>query len=295
MKTATPGMLALLQKDNNVIVDFFTFTLNGGEPFVGGASGGLGPILYLCSGDVSISYGGNLYLATGPITKRTKFSQKIGMDVGSMDIEVYAKATDLVGATPWLQALLTGMFDGAEVNVDRVPMPTYGDTSNGVINLFQGRVAQVIFGRSLITITCNDHRELLNIDDPYRLFQPACVHTLYDNGCGLNKATFSDTATVQPNATASSVPFASSRPVGWYDVGVLNFVTGQNIGVARTIKSWDGVTAKLGTPLPYVPAAGDTISVAAGCLKDQTTCLNKFNNLPQFAGTPFVPQAETAL
>jgi hypothetical protein len=61
------------------------------------------------------------------------------------------------------------------------------------------------------------------------------------------------------------------------------------------VKHWDGTTATLTSPFPFTPAAGDAFDIAPGCDKTQDDCSTKFNNLVNFAGTPYVPIAETAL
>lgn len=287
MKNVTPGMLARLSQSSFILVDLVTFSLVGGLT------------LRYTNGDQAINYGGNTFQPI--VMERTRISQKIGMEVGSCEIQLAATTLDLIGGLPWRVAVRIGLLDGAEVSIDRLPMPigSYGDTSDGVIPYFQGRVAQVEFGFLMILVTVNDHRELANIQMPRRLYQPACVHSLFDGNCGLSRAAFADAVTVGAGATLSQVPFASGRPAGWFDQGSIVFTSGPNNTFSRSIKEYRGGIAYLMSPLPFVPAVGNTMSAAPGCDLSAATCHSKFNNLSAnnraFSGTPFVPEVETAV
>jgi uncharacterized phage protein (TIGR02218 family) len=53
----------------------------------------------------------------------------------------------------------------------------------------------------------------------------------------------------------------------------------------------DATYDRLVLPLafPYTPQVGDTFTLTAGCDHRKDTCKNKFNNLVNFRGEPFVP------
>lgn len=283
MKTATPGMIALLATGRFYIADLFTFTLVDGT------------ILRYTSGDGDIKVGTVTYSSTGPRIDRTTAEWSIGLEAGSMDIRIAPQSTDLINGIPFRYALRIGAFDGALVLVQRAVMPTYGDTTNGVINIFDGRVGSLDFDRLGVTVSCNDWRELLDMGEPYRFYQTGCIHTLYDAGCGLLKANFTETKTVIGTVSTQSVQFTSSKAVGYYDLGTLRFTGGQNKGLMRSVKAWDGTTATLTYPFPFTPAEGDAFEIAPGCDKTVDDCTNKFFNILNFAGTPFVPVAENAI
>lgn len=83
----------------------------------------------------------------------------------------------------------------------------------------------------------------------------------------------------------------------WFRGGALVFETGDNVGRAHEIRTWDGDLALLVAylDLPFLPNPGDRIRLYAGCNKrlgDEDApgdCNEKFNNVINFGGDPFVP------
>lgn len=78
---------------------------------------------------------------------------------------------------------------------------------------------------------------------------------------------------------------------GWYNGGVLTWETGQNAGRAAEIKDWNAGTntVTMYLPLPYIPSVGDLFRLYTGCDKQLETCRDKFNNVLNFRGEPYVP------
>ena len=54
---------------------------------------------------------------------------------------------------------------------------------------------------------------------PAIILQPGCTHTLFDAGCGLNKASFVENNTVQAGSTVNKVISLSAKADGYYDNG----------------------------------------------------------------------------
>src|SRR5437899_6741619 len=214
VKTATQGLKDLLATGQFVMADLFTFTLLNAT------------VVRLTSGDANIISGGQTFSAVGPRIERSKAHWKIGLDVDTQEIKMFPQSTDLVGGVSWQTAVVQGLLDGAIVQVERAFMPTYGDTSNGTVVMFAGRVATVDFARTGIVLKVNSHLELLNINMPRNLYQPGSVHTLYDTGCALVKATFTFTGTVGAGATLTSVPIAGTGQAdGYYGLGPVLFTS----------------------------------------------------------------------
>lgn len=82
-------------------------------------------------------------------------------------------------------------------------------------------------------------------------------------------------------------------PDGWYALGAVTFISGQNAGVRRSIKSYSGQQVELSSPLVFDLAPGDAFTIVPGCDKTQQMCSAKYNNLANYKGTPFVPKPET--
>jgi uncharacterized phage protein (TIGR02218 family) len=130
------------------------------------------------------------------------------------------------------------------------------------------------------------------------MYQPTCLHTLYDTGCGLSKLStspsFSGSGTVGAGSTASIIywPGANAN----FAQGTITFNTGVLSGVTATVGSVvNGSSLNLINPLQSVPAPGDGFTVYFGCDHTLTTCQAKFNNLANFRGFPYVPPPQMAI
>lgn len=247
---------------------------------------------------------GHVFAAFGPFFERSKISFRIGVQVDELNIALTARPTDIMflGGPAWLQGMRAGVLDGAEVQLDRAFMQNFGDTSAGLVTLFYGRVVEVDVGRTQATIKANTHLELLNLQWPWRLFQPGCARTLFDAGCALSKPV-PDPSNANPLCISCNVSAGSSlqvlktsynQPNNWASLGTVTFTSGTLSGQSFAIKAQGGGTLDLLVPLPSMPAVNDTLVVYAGCDKTQATCKTKFNNLQHFAGHPYVPVPETA-
>ena len=296
MKPASAALKSLLATRQFYAADLYTFALVGG-----------GNLRY-CAGDRDITANGFLYPAggaTGPYFDRkdnkAKCHWKVGVEVDQLVFDVLPGAASVLGA-PFLSAVLAGLFDGAELTLERAFMPHYGDTSAGTVILFAGRVAEIDCGRSLATFTVNSHLELLNLNLPRNLWQAGCVNMLGDASCGVNLATYAVGGAAAAGSSASVVLASLTQATGWFDQGKISFTGGANAGLSRGIKIWvagsGGApgTVSLIAPFPVAPAAGDAFQIYPGCDKtlDAGGC-PKFANTARFRGFPYVPTPETAV
>jgi len=292
MKPASTALLNLLATRQFFSADLYLFSLVGG-----------GQLTY-CGGDQNIIWNNITWTAggtTGPYFDRkdnkAKCHWKVGVEVDTLVFDVLPGSSIVLG-DPFLSAVRQGVFDGAEMTLYRAFMPTYGNVAAGTVIMFVGRVAEIDAGRSLATFSLNSHLELLNQNMPRNLYQSGCVNTLYDTTCTLNKANFAVNGSVAAGSTQSVVNATLSLASGYFDLGVIAFTSGANNGVSRTIKTYlqgSPGTASVILPLPVAPSAGDAFTIYPGCDKQQSTCQNKFNNLINFRGFPYVPENSTAV
>jgi len=292
MKPASSQLISLLASRQFFTADLYQFSLSGGGE------------LYYCGGDKDIIWNSVTWSAggtTGPYFDRkdskAKCHWKIGVAVDTLVFDILP-GTSAVFGDPFLSAIIQGVFDGAEITLYRAFMPTYGNVAAGTVIMFAGRVAEIDASSSLATFSINSHLELLNQNLPRNLYQSGCLNTLYDSACTLNSASFTVTGSALTGSTASVVNAALSEATGYFDLGIVSFTSGANNGISRTIKAYvQGTPSTISTiaPLPSAPNAGDTFSLVPGCDKQQSTCQNKFSNLTNFRGFPYVPENETAV
>jgi len=267
VKPISPELLALLATRQFFAADLFTLTLQSGVS------------LYYCGGDADIVANGITFSAggqTGPYWDRTdnkaKCHWKVGVDVDSLVIDVIPGSATILGV-PFLTAIRNGVFDGAEFTLDKVFMPTYGDTSRGFVRYFVGRVAQIDAGRSVATFNINSHLELLDVQMPRNLYQPGCVNNLGDASCGVDIASFSAAGTVAAGSSVAMVlgAIAGTHQAGYFDLGTITFTSGVLNGQSFTVKQCTygspSTISLMGFSIA-APAAGDTFTIFAGCNKN---------------------------
>lgn len=286
MKTISPALQAILAAGQFHMADCYSFILANGTT-----------IRYTSAeAPITDQATGHVFAASGPFFERSKVKFQTGVQVDELVITIKPRSTDLLypGGPAWLPSLRTGVLDGAEVQLDRAFMTSFGDTSSGLLTLFYGRVVEVDAGRTLATVKVNTHLELLNMQWPWRLFQPGCARTLFDSGCTLNKASLGDSCTIVGPNSLQVIKTNYTRPNRWAAAGTLTFTSGALAGQSYTIKDQAGATIALLVPLPSLPAVGDSLTIYPGCDKTKSTCAAKFSNLIHFQGQPFVPVPETA-
>jgi hypothetical protein len=82
---------------------------------------------------------------------------------------------------------------------------------------------------------------------------------------------------------------------GYFDNGVLTFTSGLNAGFSMEVQSYvpGQITLELPVGPPYdgfaAPQAGDTYTMHAGCDYSMATCRDRFNNIINFRGEPYLP------
>jgi len=288
MKTSSSPVLAAINATRAAIdaplayAECFTFTL------------ATGTVLTWTNFDQPIVYNGATFSATGPLVQGLKYKASTGLEVDKQQINIAARPTDLISGTPVLNAIREGAFDGATVERDRVFMSTPGGPVIGGVILFHGRVATVdAVGRTSAQITVASDLVILDYDMPRNLYSPTCVHTLYDNGCTIVRATYSASGTVASGSTQTLINWTGALAA--HAQGSLIWTYGLNANLRATVKSAiAGVSLTLMYPLPSPVGTGDGFTVAYGCDHTSGTCQSRFANLPNFKGFPWVPPAQVS-
>lgn len=291
MRNASGSLITLLNTQTQFYVaDLLTITQANGT------------ITRLTSADVDITAvsqvdnTSRVFSSSGPSFTRTRTRLIAGLEVDSLTILLMPDPlTHLLGGVPWPAAAAAGALDEARVVLERVFMATWGDTSPGTLIQFAGRVGQVTPSRSTLTIVVNSDLELLRAPMPRNTYQPGCVHTLFDSGCLLTRATYAVAGVATAGSTVSALNVTDARATGYFDLGTITFTSGANNGKTRTVKKWTtGGVLVPARPFDAAPATGDTFTMYPGCDKLQSTCSGKFANLARFRGYPYVPGPENA-
>jgi uncharacterized phage protein (TIGR02218 family) len=126
------------------------------------------------------------------------------------------------------------------------------------------------------------------------IYSPECRADLGDHRCkidvGLWTRSGAVTGVTDPAVFVASIDGAATAD-GWFDGGLLTWVTGANAGRAIEVKSWAASTGRveLFLAMGYAIVIGDAFTVYPGCDKRLETCIGRFNNVINFRGEPYVP------
>ena len=287
MKTAGPSFINFLAANTEfVMAELYDITLADGMQ------------LHYTTFDRNLVVGGTTYLSGPPNFRRGTVEEVLGLSkIGTLNVQIHANPSDTIGGVPILQRIARGDFDKAQITVRRLFMDP-NLAQQGTVIRFVGNIGDLDeLSRTTAKFTCKSKVEDLNIQLPRNILQPTCVHTLFDSGCGLSKASFAVTGTVQSGSTVNKLLTTLTQADTYFDNGQLVFTSGTNNGHLVAVRRYlnSGGTVLFVVPLPAIPGTGDTFTIYPGCDKTQATCAAKFSNLANFGGFPYVPAPETAI
>jgi uncharacterized phage protein (TIGR02218 family) len=287
MKTLTTPLLNLINSNSQFYVtEVITISLMDGTPF------------YFTSLDVDVLWNDHIFSSNNLLIKRDEINQSVGMEVDELNLDIYPSSTYLIGGISFLEAANNGILDGSKIKLERLYFSNWNNplTAVGGYNLFTGNTSDLEIGRSYIKIKVQSPLELLQVPWPPLVYQPGCVWQLYGNGCALNRSSYTvggliTSAVLGMNSFSTNI----NRPDNYYDLGVINFSTGNNTGDSRTIKLYKNTHGVVTTiiPLDNLPEIGDSFTIYPGCDRQLSTCVNKFSNQTKYLGFNFIPQPET--
>jgi len=175
------------------------------------------------------------------------------------------------------------------------------DQNSPEVSLFwRGYIAQVTFEGNQARILCRSLLELTTRQTPRMTFQQPCNHVLYDERCTVLEAAYRTvrvpdsvsadgvTLTFTNVNTLSPVIGAPSGYQGNFWVGGY-IVTPDNIDYRLIIAQSGASTLQIQYPFLDSPA-GKSLNIFAGCDHQPATCRDKFSNIINFGGHPYLPE-----
>lgn len=135
-----------------------------------------------------------------------------------------------------------------------------------------------------------------------RIYARACDAELGDTRCtvDLDDPVYRGEGMIgaETSAETFSVTGLAGHADGWFRQGRIDFTSGALAGLAFTVSEHTreaGVTRlTLWSPASAPPEPGDMFTVIAGCDKRRETCRDKFANILNFQGFPFMPGSDFA-
>lgn len=231
------------------------------------------------NGDSTITYDSSDYdpgtIERGSVTYDNK------LDVTTMTIKanyVNEEVFDFIASNPvevlWVSVLKLHVDDLTESDV-----------------VFIGQIKNVAFQGQVASVTCVGFEHFLKKTIPTWRYQLTCNHKVFDDNCKLVKASYVTTTVISLDSTGTiltSTDFGLESN-GYFIGGEVTFGLESRTAIAHT---GDEVT------LMYKMknlVDTDTVSVYPGCDGRAETCRDKYSNIINFLGFPFIPVENPAL
>ena len=228
--------------------------------------------------DISVVYGGNTFVPSD--LERGPIEQSAEMKVSQMTLTTsYLEPTmiQFLASNPpkpiWVECLKT-FEDFTEADVT-----------------FIGRFSHVSFKGPIAEIVVLDLNSYFAKPACRLRYHYQCNHILFDEGCTLVDADWGDSRTIDTvSADGLEITLVSDgRSDGYYTLGYVEVTISGNSHY-RMITSHDASTKKIKIRFKFESTPSGTVTLYPGCDGDIETCEDKFSNLDNFLGFPYVPE-----
>lgn len=237
--------------------------------------------------DRAFAFGGVDYLPAAGFNP-TDIASNLNLDTDNVTVEGLL-ADDSITEDD----LRAGRWDYAAFRIFQI---NWSDLSQGDKKDRAGHLGEVTVHRQTFMA------ELLGLMDAYstsvgEITTPACRANLGDARCQVDVVPFTVTGTI---ATAAADFFtmtdaARTEANNYFNEGVITFTSGSNNGLSYEIKS-STAAGTLVTKMPMAyNAAGATYSLVAGCDRRLETCRDRFANVVNFRGEPWLRGNDAAV
>lgn len=192
--------------------------------------------------------------------------------------------------------IAAGFFDGAKIFIFEV---NYSDLSQGILPLMSG-----FWGEC--QLHDNDYvTEFRSLSEALQttigeLYSTTCRAQLGDQRCGVNLndlAVEGVVTKVDKNHRRQFMAEGFDQSNDDFQYGRITWKRGQNKNLSMEIKNFmlESKQFQLVQATPYPIEVGDIFRAYPGCDKILSTCKNRFNNVVNFRGEPFIPGLDKML
>lgn len=186
--------------------------------------------------------------------------------------------------------LTAGLWDGCAIEIFEV---NFRDLTMGKRILGGGTIGNITSGRQSFSAELRGLTQRVQ-QSIGELYSPTCRAELGDARCGVNLSSYEVSGTItQVDTNQKFYDSARTEASSWFARGKITFTSGENTGLSMEVKSFADTASgviKLQMPMPYPVQVGDTYTMLPGCMKRHIDdCKNKYNNIINFRGEPYVP------
>jgi len=165
-----------------------------------------------------------------------------------------------------------------------IEITIYRGQDGDYITHWNGAVLAVVFNSNKAEIICTPRTSSMLRLGLRRKFSRICTYPLYGEGCGVQKILYKVEGLI---ATISDFTITASefgdKTDGWFIGGKIVVGNAQ-----RLIVGHSGTSITISRRLLDADA-GDAFTAYAGCDHTKATCKDKFDNLDEFGGQPWIP------
>jgi uncharacterized phage protein (TIGR02218 family) len=188
--------------------------------------------------------------------------------------------------------LVAGKYDGANVSIYLVNWQSFNERHL----IFKGFFGEITHGKSGFAVELRGLSEKLN-RSMGRNYQKNCSAILGGSSCrfDLNAPNARVKVSVRRIEDATVI-FMDDLPTfsdDWFTHGILEFTSGENKGQKLNVLGDRSVNNErrvvVNQELPFAVTHGDQVRLTVGCDKALKTCGDKFQNVANFQGFPYIP------
>ena len=222
------------------------------------------------SGNREVDFNSETYIPI-PIGRNAILSTQ---ELGKASIEVSMSMKNTV-AQNWVATVLEDPI--------RLTIYTIVDTDPAVVSWI-GRLIAVKATKRDAILVINSDATLLLRGGLRKRYQRTCPYVLYGKGCFIDETSFSVAGVIAARADLTlTIPEAALQPSGFYTGGMIEASDGKR----RYITVHTGSTIVISRDLPGLVDLN--VNLFAGCDRSRTDCIDRFDNVVNFGGFPFLP------
>jgi uncharacterized phage protein (TIGR02218 family) len=180
-----------------------------------------------------------------------------------------------------------GLYDFAEIFIYLVD---WTNASGQKIILRRGTTGRLSYDKASFTTEIRGMAEAYQ-QKTNNVYQKTCRASLGDSKCKISLEGY--TKTGQISTLISDIDMYSNLTdiSGYFDYGFLTWTSGNNINTVSEVRRSLLLNGYIEFFMPpaFEMQVGDTFTIVAGCDRNYTTCIQRFNNKNNFRGEPLVP------
>lgn len=155
--------------------------------------------------------------------------------------------------------------------------------------VWKGRVINVSWEDDEMVLTTESVFSSLLRIGVTRKYSRQCTHALYGTGCKLNRDDFKVVA-VATKQQGATITIPHGKPANWFAGGYITYRNRETSAIERRAIKENNETTVTVTAFPLGLTSGKTeVTIYAGCDHTHGTCKNKFKNIINYGGQPYIP------